>query len=301
MEINGREVTKITQSEYKENLTVKENNMLIFGKSGIGKTAIVKEYAEENGLKLLDYDLAGRLPEEVAGIPAVKGDFYKRTLDEELKDFFACEGEGYILLFDEINQGSPDTLNTLYRITHPNPEMRVWAGHRISKCQIVACGNMSDGTDGTVYLTELPTPLMNRFYIFELVASNKDTTNYLKNKYKNIPQVAKYIKVMLDSNISPRDIDEVLKNLQYEYSNRFIEAKIGSALTAKLYDLQKGIKNLDPAELLKNARKVYEQFNEDGEVLWAGETISTEKDLASKFEELGLSEEEITGIMKGGE
>lgn len=301
MEINGREVTKITQSEYKENLTVKENNMLIFGKSGIGKTAIVKEYAEENGLKLLDYDLAGRLPEEVAGIPAVKGDFYRRTLDEELKDFFACEGEGYILLFDEINQGSPDTLNTLYRITHPNPEMRVWAGHRISKCQIVACGNMSDGTDGTVYLTELPTPLMNRFYIFELVASNKDTTNYLKNKYKNIPQVAKYIKVMLDSNISPRDIDEVLKNLQYEYSNRFIEAKIGSALTAKLYDLQKGIKNLDPAELLKNARKVYEQFNEDGEVLWAGETISTEKDLASKFEELGLSEEEITGIMKGGE
>ena len=301
MEINGREVTKITQSEYKENLTVKENNMLIFGKSGIGKTAIVKEYAEENGLKLLDYDLAGRLPEEVAGIPAVKGDFYKRTLDEELKDFFACEGEGYILLFDEINQGSPDTLNTLYRITHPNPEMRVWAGHRISKCQIVACGNMSDGTDGTVYLTELPTPLMNRFYIFELVASNKDTTNYLKKKYKNIPQVAKYIKVMLDSNISPRDIDEVLKNLQYEYSNRFIEAKIGSALTAKLYDLQKGIKNLDPAELLKNARKVYEQFNEDGEVLWAGETISTEKDLASKFEELGLSEEEITGIMKGGE
>lgn len=301
MEINGREVTKITQSEYKENLTVKENNMLIFGKSGIGKTAIVKEYAEENGLKLLDYDLAGRLPEEVAGIPAVKGDFYRRTLDEELKDFFACEGEGYILLFDEINQGSPDTLNTLYRITHPNPEMRVWAGHRISKCQIVACGNMSDGTDGTVYLTELPTPLMNRFYIFELVASNKDTTNYLKNKYKNIPQVAKCIKVMLNSNISPRDIDEVLKNLQYEYSNRFIEAKIGSALTAKLYDLQKGIKNLDPAELLKNARKVYEQFNEDGEVLWAGETISTEKDLASKFEELGLSEEEITGIMKGGE
>lgn len=300
MEINGREVTKITQTEYKENLTVRENNMLIFGKSGIGKTAIVKEYAEENGLKLLDYDLAGRLPEEVAGIPAVKGDFYKRTLDEELEDFFKVEGEGYILLFDEINQGSPDTLNTLYRITHPNPKMRVWAGHSISKCQVVACGNLSDGSDGTVYLTDLPTPLINRFYVFELVASNKDTTNYLKAKYKNIPQVAKYIKVLLDNNISPRDIDEVLKNLQYEYSSRFIEAKIGSALTAKLYDIQKGVKNLDPAELLKNARKVYEQFKEDGEVLFGAETISTEEELKDKFSEF-LNKEELASIFKGGD
>lgn len=300
MEINGREVTKITQTEYKQNLTVRENNMLVFGKSGIGKTAIVKEYAEENGLKLLDYDLAGRLPEEVAGIPAVKGDFYKRTLDEELEDFFACEGEGYILLFDEINQGSPDTLNTLYRITHPNPKMRVWAGHSISKCQVVACGNLSDGSDGTVYLTDLPTPLLNRFYVFELVASNKDTTNYLKAKYKNIPQVAKYIKVLIDNKISPRDIDEVLKNLQYEYSSRFIEAKIGSALTAKLYDIQKGVKNLDPAELLKNARKVYEQFKEDGEVLFGAETITTESELKDKFTEF-LSDEEIASIFKGGE
>lgn len=300
MEINGREVTKITQTEYKQNLTVKENNMLVFGKSGIGKTAIVKEFAEENGLKLLDYDLAGRLPEEVAGIPAVKDDFYTRTLDKELEDFFKVEGEGYILLFDEINQGSPDTLNTLYRITHPNPAMRVWAGHNISKCQIVACGNMADGSDGTVYLTDLPTPLINRFYVFELVASNKDTTNYLKTKYKNIPQVAKYIRVMLDNDISPRDIDEVLKNLQYDYSSRFIEAKIGSALTAKLLDIQKGIKNLDPAELLTNARKVYKQFKEDGEVMFGAETITTEEGLKVKLSEF-LSDEEIAGIMKGDE
>ena len=299
MEINGKEVTKITQSEYKENLTVKGNNMLIFGKSGIGKTAIVKEFVEENGLKLLDYDLAGRLPEEVAGIPAVKGDFYTRTLDKELEDFFKVEGEGYILLFDEINQGSPDTLNTLYRITHPDPNMRVWAGHKIGKCQVVACGNMSDGTDGTVYLTDLPTPLINRFYVFELVANNKDTTNYLKNKYKNIPQVTKYIRVMLDNKISPRDIDEVLKNLQYDFSSRFIEAKIGSALTTKLLEIQKGIKHLDPAELITNARKVYEQFLEDGEVLFGAETVTTEADLKAKFEEF-LSDEEIAGIMKGG-
>lgn len=294
------EYVKITPSQFKKGLESKKN-MLVFGKSGIGKTATVYEYAEENGLKVIDYDLAGRLPEEVAGIPAVEGAFYKRTLDEDLDEFFKAKGENFILLFDEVNQGSPDTLNTLYRITHPNPAMRKWAGHDISKCQIVACGNLADGTDGTVYLTDLPTPLMNRFFVFQLQANNKETTDYLKKKYKNIPQVAKYIKTMLDANISPRDIDLALDILQYDYDGMFLEAKLGAALTAKIYDIQKNVKSLDPAEMLKNCRTIYNQFKEDGEIVWGGETVREEKTLVSKFEEIGLSAEEIAGIMKGVE
>ena len=292
------DLIKITNSQFKKGLESKKN-MLVFGKSGIGKTATVYEYAEEQNLKVIDYDLAGRLPEEVSGIPAVNGAFYKRTLDEELEKFFEVKGDEYILLFDEVNQGSPDTLNTLYRITHPNPSMRKWAGHDISKCQIVACGNMSDGTDGTVYLTDLPTPLLNRFFVFQLESNGREVTSYLKSKYKNIKQVQKYIKVMLDANISPRDIDLALDILQYDYDGMFLESKLGAALTAKIYDIQKGMKNIDPAELIKNARKVYEQFIEDGEVLFGAETITTETELKSKFSEF-LSEEEIAGVMKGG-
>ena len=123
---------------------------------------------------------------------------------------------------------------------------------------------------------------------------------FIMKKYKNIPQVAKYIKVMLDANISPRDIDLALDILQYDYDGMFLESKLGTALTAKIYDIQKGIKNLDPAELLKNARKVYEQFKEDGEVMFGAETITTEEELKSKFTEF-LSDEEIAGIFKGGE
>lgn len=293
------EYVKITPSQFMKGLESKKN-MMVFGKSGIGKTATVYEYAEAHDLKVVDYDLAGRLPEEVAGIPAVTEDYYRRTLDKDLQEMFDKKGEGFILLFDEVNQGSPDTLNTLYRITHPDPNQRKWAGHDISKAQIVACGNMADGTDGTVYLTDLPTPLLNRFFVFQLEASNKETTNYLKKKWKNIPQVAKYIKTMLDADISPRDIDLALDILQYDYDSMFLEAKLGTALTAKIYDIQKGIKNLDPAELIKNARKVYEQFKEDGEVIFGAETITTEKELKAKFEEF-LSEEEIRGVMKGDE
>ena len=297
------EYVEITNSQFKEGLKTKRN-MMVFGLSGYGKTATVEEYAEENGLKIAYCDMAGQLPESIAGIPAViktkdEDGYYKRMLDVELEQFFKDEGEGWILFFDEINQGSPESLNTLYSITHPNPKMRRWAGHNMSKCQIVACGNLSDGSDGTVYLTDLPTPLLNRFFVFKLKPNKKDATDYLKKKYKNIPQVAKYIKVMLDNNIAPRDVDLALDILQYDHDGIFLEAKLGTALTAKIYDLQKGIKNLDPAELLKNARKVYEQFMEDGEVMFGAETITTEEELKSKFTEF-LSDEEIAGIFKGG-
>ena len=296
---------EITNSQFKEGLKTRRN-MLVFGPSGYGKTATVEEYAKENKLKIAYVDMAGQLPESIAGIPAAvmtkdgTTGHYRRMLDIELKDFLECEGEGYVLFFDEINQGSPESLNTLYGITHPNPDMRRWCGHRLSKCQIVACGNLSDGTDGTVYLTDLPTPLLNRFFCFKLKPNKKDATDYLKKKYKNIPQVGKYIKVMLDNNIAPRDVDLALDILQYDHDGMFLEAKLGTALTAKIYDLQKGIKNLDPAELLKNARKVYEQFMEDGEVMFGAETITTEDELKSKFTEF-LSDEEIAGIFKGGE
>ena len=297
------EYVEITNSQFKEGLKTRRN-MMVFGLSGYGKTATVEEYAEENGLKIAYCDMAGQLPESIAGIPAViktkdEDGYYKRMLDVELEQFFKDEGEGWILFFDEINQGSPESLNTLYSITHPNPKMRRWAGHNMSKCQIVACGNLSDGSDGTVYLTDLPTPLLNRFFVFKLKPNKKDATDYLKKKYKNIPQVAKYIKVMLDNNIAPRDVDLALDILQYDHDGIFLEAKLGTALTAKIYDLQKGIKNLDPAELLKNARKVYEQFMEDGEVMFGAETITTEEELKSKFTEF-LSDEEIAGIFKGG-
>lgn len=292
---------KITPSQFKKGLACKKN-MLVLGQSGYGKTAIVQEYADENNLVLLDFDLAGRLPEEVAGIPYVMkdGKAYRRMLDEELNDFFDKEGEGYVLFFDEINQATPDTLNTLYRIAYPDPAKRKWAGHSIAKCQIVACGNMSDGTDGTVYLTELPTPLLNRFFVFQLTTNSKETRNYLKEKYKNIPQVVKYINAMLEAKVTPRDIDLALDILQYEYDAMFLEAKLGSALTAKLYDIQKNTASLDPAEMIKNARTIYERLNEDGEVLFGAETIRTKEELKAKLEEF-LSPEEVTAVMKGDE
>lgn len=302
--LEGKEIelTKIKQTEFYTVLKSKKN-ILLFGKSGWGKSQIVKKYCEDHGLKLKIISLASKLPEAIGGIPhATDKGYYEELLSEELKEVFEDEGEGWVIFFDEINQAVQEVLNTLYGICYPMGEDRVWAGHSLSKAQIVACANLSDGTDGVTYLNDLPTPLVNRFFPFELECSKTDAKNYLKKKYRNIPQVVKYIDVMLDAEKSPRTVDECLNILQYEpeLSGLLLQSKLQSALTAKVLDIQKKVKTADPAKTLKLCRQSYEIFKEDGIVQWAGEEIETEEELLDKFSEI-LSEEEIASIVKGEE
>ena len=302
--LDGKEIelTKIKQTEFYTVLKSKKN-ILLFGKSGWGKSQIVKKYCEDHGLKLKIISLASKLPEAIGGIPhATDKGYYEELLSEELKEVFEDEGEGWVIFFDEINQAVQEVLNTLYGICYPMGEDRVWAGHSLSKAQIVACANLSDGTDGVTYLNDLPTPLVNRFFPFELECSKIDAKNYLKKKYRNIPQVVKYIDVMLDAEKSPRTVDECLNILQYEpeLSGLLLQSKLQSALTAKVLDIQKKVKTADPAKTLKLCRQSYEIFKEDGIVQWAGEEIETEEALLDKFSEI-LSEEEIASIVKGEE
>ena len=302
--LDGKEIelTKIKQTEFYTVLKSKKN-ILLFGKSGWGKSQIVKKYCEDHGLKLKIISLASKLPEAIGGIPhATDKGYYEELLSEELKEVFEDEGEGWVIFFDEINQAVQEVLNTLYGICYPMGEDRNWCGHSLSKAQIVACANLSDGTDGVTYLNDLPTPLVNRFFPFELECSKTDAKNYLKKKYRNIPQVVKYIDVMLDAEKSPRTVDECLNILQYEpeLSGLLLQSKLQSALTAKVLDIQKKVKTADPAKTLKLCRQSYEIFKEDGIVQWAGEEIETEEELLDKFSEI-LSEEEIASIVKGEE
>lgn len=311
-----RQVETITPSQYKGLLKDGgyRKNIFVYGKSGIGKSSIVEEYAEENGLKVIVFSLATEMPEAMGGIPhavdkrteedkkkvAKAVEYFTRLLDERLEPIFKDKGKGYILFFDEMNQALPEVMNACYSICYNNPQKRHWVGHSLEYAQIVGAGNLSTGEDGTVYLNDVPTPLHNRFHIFELKSNKKDTKDYLKKKWKNIPQVAKYIDVLLDEDIPPRDIDEILETIAYEMDGLWISSKIGSALTAKLYDIQKKVKSVDPAKALKACRETYEAFKENGRVLWAGDYIEDEEELLNEFSNI-LTEEEIKSIVEGGE
>lgn len=307
MKVAGIEIPQIRQSDFTRLLAnPHKRNIFVYGKSGIGKTQTLIDYAKAHKKKLKGISLATMIPEFIGGVPYAKVSSDKKTeyftllLMDELQEIFDDEGEDWIIFFDEMNQAPTEVMNALYSICHIKPEQRNWCGHSLAKVQIVGAGNLMDGSDGTVYLNEIPTPLARRFHNYELVSSAKDVTDYLKKKYKNIPQVGKYITVMLDNNIAPRDIDECLDIIQFDEDPLFLQDKLGTALTAKLLDMQKGIKNLDPAERLKNVKKLYKIFQEDGIVTWGPDTINTEEELIEKFKEI-LTDEELASVLKGGE
>lgn len=292
---------KITISQFKKLLATKKN-ILVFGKSGWGKSESVYEYAKEHGLKVLTLSLAMSSPETIAGIPRVDEDgYYYLAPSAELKEFIEAKGEGWILFIDEINQGQPEVLNTLYSICHPDPAQRHWNGHDISKCQIVACGNFNNGDDGTVYLTELPDPLLNRFFVYNLSHSKSDARKYLLKKYKNLNKAEDYIKAMQEENIAPRDIDQVLEILAFDMSELLISAKIGTSLTAELLAIKdKPDPIVDPAETLKECRRLYARFKEEGRLQLSDNTedgyVSDENKLLETFRAV-LTEEEIASIV----
>ena len=112
-----REVETITPSQYKKLLKDGGNrkNIFAYGKSGIGKSAIVEEYAKENKLEVIIFSLATEMPEAMGGIPHATQskeaiEYFARLLDERLAPLFETEGKGYVLFFDEMNQALPEVL-----------------------------------------------------------------------------------------------------------------------------------------------------------------------------------------------
>jgi MoxR-like ATPase len=310
-------------------------NAMFYGKSGIGKSQHIEQFAEENGYDLIKLNLALEVPETIGGIPTKKEDFeeyiedmsdeqkdktrrkrarrliqyFTKLINEQLEPLFENPERFKILFLDEITQAMPEVFNCLYGVC--DTKKRNWAGKPLNNVIVVAASNLNDGSDGTVYLNDLPTPLQNRFNTFELIADDKDTSDYLSAKYQHIPQVNRYIKLLLENHIPPREIENALMDIKYSLNEdeegaiHLLESKLQSALTRKILEIKKDIASIDPMEMFKACRESYQMFKEYGKVSMGEKgdpdyvLITKEKDLIALFKDYGLSDEEIQSIKKG--
>lgn len=303
-----------TQSEVYDMIT-SGLNLIIYGNSGWGKTGMVRDIAEKTGKKLLVLYLATEAPEMVGGIPVPitkdnKQQFYTRLLNEQLIPVVEDEGKDWIILLDEANQAPEEVMNCLYGMAHPDPEERNFCGHPIPHAQVILTGNLDDGTDGTVYIRPLPTPLENRCIVVKLAPNKRDARNHILSlpEFKQIPEVRACVNEMLDNDINPRDVVSVL-NLMLTHSTHpafesLLECKLrNESLATKLIALQEKTAKLSPAEYIKNAKKVYAQFKAVGYVTLGTEKVTTEDELETALSSY-LSEEEIQAVfndLEGGE
>ncbi len=167
--LNPSSFPQATISQVKRMLQVLVNDLSIaesqgiflWGPPGIGKSSLVKQFAKEHGMKLIDLRLPLMDPVDLRGLPMVDKDSRKAVWLPP--DFLPDPDEDPGILFlDEINAAPPSVQASAYQLVL---DRRI-GNYRLPEGWIViAAGNRT--TDRSVAY-RLPTALSNRFTHFEI-------------------------------------------------------------------------------------------------------------------------------------
>ncbi|WP_457608623.1 AAA family ATPase [Nitratifractor sp.] len=139
----------------------------VWGPPGIGKSSIVRELAEEEGLDFLDLRLSLLDPTDLKGVPFF--DPERRQGIWAAPSFLPSDPDSRGILFlDEINTAPPAVQASAYQLIL---DRRVGEYELPAGWSIVAAGNR-ESDRGVVY--RMPPPLANRFVHFEMEVDLED-------------------------------------------------------------------------------------------------------------------------------
>ncbi len=137
--------------------------VFLWGPPGIGKSAIVKQLAEEHGLEFIDLRLTLLDPTDLRGIP-----FLKDGSAEWAPPVFLPRSGAGVLFFDELNAAPPTIQASAYQLIL---DRKVGEYSLPTGWKIVAAGNRE--TDRAVTF-RMPKPLSNRFLHIEIEPNLED-------------------------------------------------------------------------------------------------------------------------------
>ena len=138
---------------------------------GVGKSSIIKEIANEYGLKLIDCRLSSMEPSDLQGLPW----FNQGKAEFQPFDFFPLEStpipkgySGFLLFLDEFNSASRATQAAAYQLVLD----REVGMHKLhDRCLVVAAGNKM--TDNAI-VNQLSTAMLSRVIHLNMGANFED-------------------------------------------------------------------------------------------------------------------------------
>ena len=155
--------------------------VFIWGAPGIGKSALVEQFADSVGLPCVSLLGSQLAPEDIIGIPQIKGD-----TSEFLPPKMIARKEPYVLFLDELNACSQDVQKAFYSLIH---EKRIGEYHLPEGSIVIGAGNRMQ--DGAIVKT-MSSALINRMFHVQM---KPDVEKWLNWGYENNlhPLVLDYI------------------------------------------------------------------------------------------------------------
>lgn len=136
--------------------------MMIWGSPGVGKSSIVKQVAEENGMDFIDLRLSLLNPVDLRGLPFIDKEAKKASW---LAPDFLPNGKNKskgILFLDEINLAPASVMAAGYQLIL---DRKLGSYKMPDGWKILAAGNRAEDQAN---VTKFPAPLANRFVHVEL-------------------------------------------------------------------------------------------------------------------------------------
>jgi len=154
--------------------------LMIFGVPGIGKTTIVKKFAEEKGYELRIKHLSRMDPTDWTGIP--KNDPNDPYTSFRPISLFRPSEKRIVIFFDELNTALPQVLNSaLDVILEKRGDIETYGREAVlpENTIIVAAGNLGPEEDGT-YVEELSSAVKTRLIQVVLKQAIEDWVKWAK-------------------------------------------------------------------------------------------------------------------------
>lgn len=163
----------VTQEELSEVLlnVAPVRPVYIWGAPGSGKSALVEQFAENVGLPCVSLLGSQLAPEDIIGIPQVKGE-----TSEFLPPKMIARKEPYVLFLDELNACSQEVQKAFYSLIY---EKRAGEYHLPEGSIIIGAGNRMQ--DGAIVKT-MSSALLNRMFHVQMKV---DATQWLTWAYQN--------------------------------------------------------------------------------------------------------------------
>ncbi len=256
----------ITSEELKIILdkTPSEQNIMLVGKHGIGKSKIITEYFSKKKIKVVSLFL-GQMsdPGDLIGLPHKDEKTQKTNFMPPF--WFPIDDEPIVLFLDELNRARPEILQTIMDLTL-NKKL---AGKSLPKGSRV----ISAVNDGEEYqLTDLDPALVSRFNVYNFTPTASEWLVWA-NKNKIDKRIIEFIKE------NPRELDsyneeglektpdrrawvrvsDILKNLPDDdiLLKKVLSGIIGVASSVKFVDYFSNNEQLVSADLLMRDFKKY--------------------------------------------